>query len=125
MTGKTEALKRFSRAIVKASLLVRYNPRAAARALLAADGQPSDDAALAAKTAELTVWEEDLPASDPDNPRIGEISMAGMQSYIQLLADAGAIKAVIPASQVVTEEFIPYANDFDRKAFEQSAKAAR
>jgi NitT/TauT family transport system substrate-binding protein len=125
MAGKTEALKRFSRAIVKASLLVRYNPKAAARALLAADGQPSDDTALAAKTAELTVWEEDLPASDPDSHRIGEISMPGMQSYIQLLADAGAIKAAIPVSTVVTDEFIPYANDFDRKAFERSAKAAQ
>jgi NitT/TauT family transport system substrate-binding protein len=125
LAAKTDALKRFSRAIVKASLLVRYNPKAAARALLVADGKPLDDATLAAKTAELTAWEDDLPASDPDNPRIGEISMPGMQAYIRLLADAGAIKAAIPVSEVVTDAFIPYANDFDRKAFEQSAKAAQ
>jgi hypothetical protein len=51
--------------------------------------------------------------------------MPGMQAYIQLLADAGAIKAAIPVSEVVTEEFIPYANDFDRAAFKKSAMAAQ
>jgi len=125
MSSKTDALKRFSRAIVKASLLIRYNPKAAARALLTADSKPLDDASLQAKTAELQAWQEDLPASDPDNKRIGEVSMPGMQAYIQLLADAGAIKAAIPVSEVVTEEFIPYANDFDRAAFKKSAMAAQ
>jgi NitT/TauT family transport system substrate-binding protein len=125
MATKGDALRRFSRAIVKAALLVRYNPQAAARALLMADGKPLDDASLKAKTAELVVWEDDLPASDPDNKRIGEMSMAGMQSYIQLLADAGAIKTVIPVSEVVTDQYISYANDFDREAFERSAKAAQ
>lgn len=125
MATKKSALQRFSRAIVKASLLIHYNPKAAARALLTADGKPVDDASVQAKTAELEAWQEDLPASDPDNKRIGEISMRGMQAYIQLLADAGAIKAAIPVSDVVTEAFIPYANHFDRKAFVKSAKAAQ
>jgi len=125
MESKGDALKRFSRAIVKASLLVRYNPKAAARALLTADGKPVDEASLKAKTAELVAWEDDLPASDPDNKRIGEMSLSGMQAYIELLADAGAIKSTIPVSEVVTDQYVPFANDFDRKAFEQSAKAAQ
>jgi len=122
IAAKEDALKRFSRAIVKASLLVRYNPAAAARALLAADGKPFGDADLQRKTAELTAWEEDLPAADPSSKRIGEISMKGMQAYIQLLADAGSTKSVMPAERVVTERFIEFANDFDRGAFERTVR---
>jgi NitT/TauT family transport system substrate-binding protein len=116
IAAKGDALERFSRAIVKASLLVRYHPAAAARALLTADGKPFGDADLQRKTAELTFWEDDLPAANPDNKRIGEISMTGMQAYIQLLTDAGVTKTAMPASQVVTDRFIAYANDFDHKS---------
>jgi NitT/TauT family transport system substrate-binding protein len=123
IAAKGDALKRFSRAIVKASLLVRYNPPAAARALLTADGKPFGDVDLQRKTAELTAWEDDLPAADPDNRRIGAISMTGMQAYIQLLTDAGITKTAIPASQVVTDQFIEYANDFDHKSVEKYAKS--
>jgi NitT/TauT family transport system substrate-binding protein len=121
IAAKGDALKRFSRAIVKASLLVRYNPAVAARALLTADGKPFGDADLRRKTAELTFWEDDLPAADPDSQRIGAVSIAGMQAYIQLLTDAGVTKTVIPVSQVVTDEFIDYANDFDHKSIQQFA----
>ncbi|MGD1070507.1 MAG: ABC transporter substrate-binding protein [Bryobacteraceae bacterium] len=124
IAAKEDALEHFSRAIVKASLLVRYNPAAAARALLTADGKPFGDADLRRKTAELTAWEDDLPAADPANRRIGAISMTGTQAYIQLMADAGVIKTAIPASQVVTDQFIEFANDFDHKSIEQFAKSA-
>jgi NitT/TauT family transport system substrate-binding protein len=116
IAARGDALKHFSRAIVKASLLVRYNPAAAARALLTADGKPFGDADVKRKTAELTFWEDDLPAADPDSKRIGAISMTGMQAYIQLLADAGVTKTAMPVAQVVTDEFIEYANDFDHKS---------
>ena len=119
IAAKADALQRFCRAIVKASLLVRYNPAAAARALLTADGKPFGDADLRRKTAGLTFWEDDLPAANPDNKRIGEISIAGMQAYIQLLTDAGLTKTAISVSQVVTDQFIAYANDFDRKSVER------
>jgi len=122
---KRDAVKRFSRAIVKASLLIRYNPATAARDLLTADGKPFTDADVQRKTAELTAWEDDLPVADPINLRIGAMSMSGMQRYIQLLKDAGGAKTAIPASQVVTDEAIAFANDFDRKAFETAAKSAR
>jgi len=119
IAAKGDALQRFSRAIVKASLLVRYKPAAAARALLTADGKPFGNADLERKTAELTFWEDDLPAADPDNRRIGAISMTGMQAYIQLLKDAGVTKTAMPVSQVVTDQFIEYANDFDHKSVAQ------
>jgi ABC-type nitrate/sulfonate/bicarbonate transport system substrate-binding protein len=116
IAAKGDALGRFSRAIVKASLLVRYNPAKAARALLTADGKPFSDADLRRKTAELTAWEDDLPAADPESQRIGAISLPGMQSYIQLLKDAGVTKTAMPVSQVVTDQFIEFANGFDHKS---------
>jgi NitT/TauT family transport system substrate-binding protein len=119
IAAKEDSLKRFSRAIVKASLLVRYNPAGAARALLTADGKPFGEADLRRKTAELTFWEDDLPAADPASRRIGAISMTGIEAYIQLLKAAGVTKTAMPASQVVTDQFIEYANGFDHKSVGQ------
>jgi len=113
---KGDALRRFSRAIVQASLLVRSDPGAAAQAMLTADGKGFTEADLARRTAEFRFWEEDLPAADPLNKRIGAISLAGMQAYIQLMADAGIIKRVMPASEVVTDEFVEFANGFDHRS---------
>jgi len=121
IAAKGDALRHFSRAIVEASLLIRYNPAAAARAMLVADGKPFGDAELQRRTAELTAWEDDLPAADSNNRRIGAISESGTQAYIQLMAQAGAIKAPIPASQVLTDEFIAFANDFDHEAVRRLA----
>jgi ABC-type nitrate/sulfonate/bicarbonate transport system substrate-binding protein len=122
IAAKGDALKHFSRAIVKASLLIRYNPAAAARAMLTADGKPFGDADVRRRTAELTFWEDDLPASDPENRRIGEISMTGMQAYIQLMTDVGITKTAMPVSQVVTDQFIKFANDFDHKSIARYGK---
>jgi NitT/TauT family transport system substrate-binding protein len=120
---RADALKHFSRAIVKASLLVRYDAAVAARALLTADGKPFADADLQRKTAELTAWENDLPAADPANKRIGALSISGTQAYIQLMIDAGVTKNAIPASQIVTNDFIAFANDFDHKSIQRFAKS--
>lgn len=125
MAAKSDQIGRFSRAVVKASLLIRYNPQAAARAMLTAQGKPFTDADLGRIAAELTAWEDELPASDPDSRTIGAISPQGMARYIQLLADSGVTKTVVPVSEVVTDRFIATANTFDRKAFEARAKAMR
>lgn len=121
IAARGAALRHFCRAIVKASLLVRYDPAVAARALLRATGQPFDDADLQRRTAELTAWEDDLPAADPSSRRIGALSIAGTQAYIQLMVDAGVARTAIPASRLVTNAFIGYANDFDREALRQFA----
>jgi NitT/TauT family transport system substrate-binding protein len=125
LATRADAVGRFSRAIVKASLLIRYNPAAAARAMLSAQAKPFTDADVQRTAADLAAWQDDLPAWDPDSRRIGAISQDGVQRYISLLASAGVTKRTIPASDVVTDQFIVYANDFDRAAFEQRAKAMR
>lgn len=125
IAAKSDALGRFSRAIVKASLLIRYNPGAAARAMLTARGAAFTDADVSRVAGDLTAWEDDLPGSDPRNPRIGEIKPDDIGRYIQLLAQAGVMKRAIPASEFVTDRFIPVANDFDHKVFEQRARSMR
>jgi chromatin segregation and condensation protein Rec8/ScpA/Scc1 (kleisin family) len=71
----------------------------------------------------LVAWEEDLPAADPNNKRISAFSLTGLAAYIQLLKDAEVTKTTIPVSQVVTEEYIEFANDFDHKSVEKFAKS--
>jgi ABC-type nitrate/sulfonate/bicarbonate transport system substrate-binding protein len=125
IAAKGEALSRFSRAVVKASLLIRYNPTAAARVLYLAQGEPFTEEDVRKKAADFGAWQDDLPASDPTSRRIGAFSITGMQRYSELLAEGGVTKAPVPASDVVTVEFIKFANDFDRKAFKKRALAMR
>ncbi|HWA20807.1 MAG TPA: ABC transporter substrate-binding protein [Caulobacterales bacterium] len=123
MAAKADALGHFARAIVKASLLIRYNPKAAARYMLTAQGKPFADKDVARNAAQLTAWEDELPASDPGSRQIGAVPQNGVQKYIQLLADSGVTKRVVPASEVVTDRFIAFANGFDRSAFERRAES--
>jgi NitT/TauT family transport system substrate-binding protein len=123
MAAKGDAVKRFSRAIVKADLLIRYNPTAAAHAILVALAKPYDDAALARKVAELNAWEDYLPAADPSGNRIGAVTEQGIATYIALMKGSGVIDKTVPASAVVTDQFIEPANDFDHVAFETYAKS--
>jgi len=122
LAGRHDAIARFSRAIVKAALLVRLRPEAAARALLTADGKPFTDADVARKVAEFTAWQDDLPAADPGSRRIATPSVAGMQAYLKILKDAGDLKADVPVSAVVTDEFGAAANDFDHKTIDNFTK---
>ncbi|MES1265393.1 MAG: ABC transporter substrate-binding protein [Variovorax sp.] len=125
LAAKHDSIARFSRAIVKASLYIRYNPAAAARLLLKATGEPFSEDDVRRKTAELTAWEDDLPASDAANKRIGALSVTALQGYVQLLADAGVAKVAIPSSEIATEEFVAFANDFDHKQVKKRAMGQR
>jgi NitT/TauT family transport system substrate-binding protein len=118
---KSDALQRFSRAIVKAALLVRLNPAASARLMLQANGQPFTDADVARYTQLLTLWEDALLARDPANPKIGFIDPAGDELYGRLLLQYGVIKQPAPVSAIVTNQFNAFANTFDHRAIERLA----
>jgi NitT/TauT family transport system substrate-binding protein len=123
IAAKSDALARFSRAIVKSALLIHYNPQAAARFVYEAYGAPFGEREVQHKTRELLLWQDTLPAADPAYPRIGEVSAAGLQPYIDILAAYGVLKAPIPATEVVNGRFIAFANDIDRGAIERLAHA--
>jgi NitT/TauT family transport system substrate-binding protein len=121
--AKGDVLQRFSRALVKAAILVRENPAVAARFFLQDAGVKITPQALSDKTRELTLLEDDLPGYDPANPRIGYMSPQGLQIYSRILADYGLTKSVVPASAIVTNQFVKFANTFDRKALIAQVRA--
>jgi NitT/TauT family transport system substrate-binding protein len=114
LAAKHDAIGRFSRAIVEASLLIHYHPDRAANAMLTAVGKPFTPEDVQRRTAELNAWQDDLPAADPDSRQIGAPSLPVMQRYLQLLKDAGAVSTLIPVADVATDEFVAFANDLDR-----------
>jgi NitT/TauT family transport system substrate-binding protein len=122
---KGDVLQRFCRALVKASIFVRENPAAAARYFLQGAGTKLTPETLRVKTTELTLLQDDLPGHDPSNPRIGYMSPQGLELYSRILTDYGLTHAVVPASAIVSNQFIGFANDIDRKAVIAQARAAR
>jgi NitT/TauT family transport system substrate-binding protein len=127
IAAKGEALKRFSRALVKASLFVHYNPAVSARWFLEAGGgagkvTPDN---LAVQTRELTLLEGELPAADATNKRIGAFSMTGMQILSRTLQAYGKTTGVVPAEAIATNAYVTFANDFDHKAVIASAKSMK
>jgi ABC-type nitrate/sulfonate/bicarbonate transport system substrate-binding protein len=123
LAAKADALKHFSRAIVKAALFVRVNPAGAARLYLQGTQQQVTPDALATMTKVLTLLEDDLPAADPSNKRIGAMSIQGLSLYSKFLVDAGFAHQTVTGSAVATDQFIGFANDFDHKALIAQAKS--
>jgi NitT/TauT family transport system substrate-binding protein len=122
--AKGDVLKRFTRAIVEAALFVRENPAAAAVLYLKGEGQKVTPESLAGTTRILEALENDFPAADPSSKRIGYFPPLGVQLYSTILTQYGLAKTAVPGSAIVTNQFIPYANDFDHKAVIAQAKAA-
>jgi NitT/TauT family transport system substrate-binding protein len=118
LQSKADQLRRFSRAIVEASLFVRLNPSAAARLYLQGSNQKVTPDALRTTTRVLTLLQDDFPAADPASRRIGLVSPRNMELYSRYLAQYGFLKAPVVGTSIATDQFIGYANDFDHKALE-------
>jgi NitT/TauT family transport system substrate-binding protein len=116
---KAGLLERYARAMVKASLLIRENPALAAHYALMGEnvGTGITPDALRTETAELQAMEDDLAGANAANPRIGYTALAGVALYCTFFQNAGRTAALVPAAAVVTNQFSPYANDFDKKAW--------
>jgi NitT/TauT family transport system substrate-binding protein len=123
IASKGDLLKRYARAIVKASIVIRVNPQLAARYFMEGSGQRVTDDSLALMTKEVIALEPDFPGYDLSNPRIGYYSPSGFELYCKFIYDAGLTPALVPGNELITDQFIAYANDFDKKAFIAQAKA--
>jgi NitT/TauT family transport system substrate-binding protein len=117
ITQKGDALAHFSRALAEATAFIFANPKAAVRiywqmnptAKVGAD----DDAAMARSLKEL---EGDLKAIDVANSpthRYGEINVGAFKNFMNLMVQEGAIAKPVPIGDLVTDQFIAAANDFD------------
>jgi hypothetical protein len=123
---KADVLRRFSRAIVEASLFIRTNPAASARFYLQLQeggGGKYTPQQLADMTRYITLIQDYLPAADPADKRIGYLSPQGIEVYSKLLTDFGITSQVVPGSAIVTDQFIGFANDFNHQAVIALAKS--
>jgi NitT/TauT family transport system substrate-binding protein len=123
IAAKSDLIKRFSRAMVEAYIFVRVNPQAAARIYLEGIGQKPTPDLLANITAVIQAMQPDAPAYDPMDKRIGFVSPRGVALYCNFFEEAGRTTDLVPGASLVTDQFIGYANDFDKKAFIAQAKA--
>jgi NitT/TauT family transport system substrate-binding protein len=122
---KGEQLKRFARAMVKAAILIRENPALAARWYLEDEGVPTTPQAVANETRLIASGHAQLPADDPLSKRIGYTPPRAMDAYIGYLVDHGEMAKRVPASEVLTNQFVAYANDFDHAAYIAYVKKLR
>jgi NitT/TauT family transport system substrate-binding protein len=125
IASKADILRRYTRANVKAAILIRVNPQLAARYFLEGAGIKVTDQSLADETRLLELTQNLLPAPDPMSNKIGELPPVSMQVYSKFLFEAGLTSQLVPASAIVTTQFTHYSNDFDHKAFIAQAKAMR
>lgn len=122
---KADVLRRFARAVAKASLLIKVNPQLAARYYVQEAGIKETDEAIAKEAHLLELAQDLLPGADPLSRRVGDVPLAGMQRLAKVMFDNGRTKALVPGSAVATDQFITYANDFDHQAFIAQAKQMR
>jgi ABC-type nitrate/sulfonate/bicarbonate transport system substrate-binding protein len=123
--AKADVLRRFCRAMVEESILIRENPQLAAKWFVADAGGKVTDQAVADEIRLLDVTQDLLPAVDPTSKTIGLIPLRGVKLYTKFMYDSGLTAQLVPAEAVVTDQFIAYANDFDHPAFIARAKAMR
>jgi ABC-type nitrate/sulfonate/bicarbonate transport system substrate-binding protein len=122
LATKGDAMRRYARAIVKASIFVRYNPHVAALFFLQAQGVRVTPEAIADKARAFVLLRDDLLAADPASRRIGYMEPRGLEVLSRVLNSYGLTKAVTPGSAIVTNDYIGFANDFDRPAVIAMAK---
>jgi ABC-type nitrate/sulfonate/bicarbonate transport system substrate-binding protein len=127
IAAKADVLKRYARAIVKAALLIHFNPELAARYALESEGGGSNitPAAIQTEVKQLASLRDELIGADPANPRIGAMPLKGVQLYCKFFYDTGLTSTLVPATEIVTNQFVDYANDFDKKAWIADVKRMR
>ncbi len=103
--------------------MVRVNPAVAAKYFVMKSGMKVTDEAIANETALLKSAQNLLPGENPMNPKIGNVSLRDMGILAKFMNDNGLTPTLVPADQIVTNQFIAFANNFDHKALIAKAKA--
>ncbi len=125
MAAKPDQLRRFARAMVKAYIFVRVNPQASAKMFLEGTNQKITPELLSLITREIEELEPMFPAYDLSDPHIGGITLRGIELYCKFFQDAGLTPVRVSGRELITNRFIAFANDFDKKALIAQARAWR
>jgi len=127
IAAKGDLIKRYVRAIIKAAILIRENPQVAARYALMGEnvGTAITPEALKTETAELISLQSHFMGVNPFDPHLGQNPVRALELYCRFLHDTGWTSTLVPASAIVTNQFIAYGNDFDKKAWIAEVKKMR
>ena len=87
-------------------------------------GQKVTPDALATIAREIAAYKDSYPGADPSSKRIGAFPLRGVALYCRYMFDAGLTHELVPATAVVTNAFVPFANDFDHRAVIAQAASA-
>jgi NitT/TauT family transport system substrate-binding protein len=124
IVAKADILRRYSRAIVKSAILIYENPALAARYELESVGEPVTPEAIRKEVAQLASFRDDI-IGDPSIARMGYTPLSGVARYCKFFNDLGLTSSLVPAGDIVTNQFVAYANDFDKKAWIANVKHMR
>lgn len=99
------------------------NPQVAARDFLHGAGVQATPEALRNEVRLLQIGQGILPGVIPTSNKVGELGTRSANVLTKFINDNGLTAHVVPVSAVVTDRFIPYANDFDHRAFIERARS--
>jgi NitT/TauT family transport system substrate-binding protein len=117
IAAKADVFGRYARAIVKAAILIHENPALAARYALESVGNTNVTPDAIQKEATQFASLKDYLIGDPSNPRIGYMPINGVALYCKFFYDNGLTSTLVPAQDIVTNQLVAFANDFDKKAW--------
>jgi hypothetical protein len=109
---------------VKSAILIYENPALAARYALENVGGAVTPDAIRKEVAQLATFRDDI-IGDPSIARMGYTPIGGIARYCKYFNDLGLTSALVPAQEIVTNQFVAYANDFDKKAWIAEVKRMR
>ena len=124
IVAKADILRRYTRAIVKSAILIYENPALAARYALENVGGSATPEAIRKEEAQLATFRDDI-IGDPSIARMGYTPIGGIALYCKFFNDLGLTSSLVPARDIVTNQFVAYANDFDKKAWITEVKRMR
>jgi NitT/TauT family transport system substrate-binding protein len=125
IANKADLLKRFCRAIVKASIFIREQPQLAAKYFVVGMGAKMTDQTVSDQFKQIVGLRDLLIGADPLSKTIGAMPLRGMKIYNQFMQDNGLTAQLVPAEAVSTNQFTAYANDFDHAALVKQLQAMR
>lgn len=118
-----------ARGLAMATLFTQTNPEAAVRAVweLYPQSKPIGKSDAEAMEAGLRPLKARLHAWDPTQggaTKYGEMIAPHYEAYLNFLLKFGVVKQPVPVSEIITDQFIDEANQFDHDAVIKAAKAA-
>ena len=117
LAEKRDSLIKFARAQAKATIFVLENPDATLRLYWksnpAGRGGGTDEEALKRGLIEMSTVRPVYSREKLADKRYGFADMAGIQTYVDMFREEGVIARSIPATELVTNEFVEQINNFD------------